>query len=200
MNLNVKYALILAMALTTVQQSYAQSPAPVRPAALDVAAIRRDAAKLEEIRGLLSDPDPNVRLLSMREIMKSGDPVQRQLAMDAGLTSADASMVELALRAILTNVQLIVITVTDMDGKPVTKSNYDVSSISLALTAFDPETGRFTGNGTSGQLQGNVLSFATGGARTGLLVWDPEAGEFRGSINLYDHRIDAARKGSWRPR
>lgn len=199
MNSHAKHALILAMALTTAQQTYAQSPAPVRPAVLDPAAIRRDAAKLGEVRGLLSDPDPNVRILTMREIMKSGDPVQRQLAMDAGLTSADASMVELALRAILTNVQLILITVTDMDGKPVTKSNYNASSIGLALTAFDPDTGRFTGNTLSGQLQGNVLSFALGNY-SGLLVWEPEAGEFRGTVNLWRQEIEATRKGSWRPR
>lgn len=92
-----------SLAAAIPPHALAQQPAPVqnRPATLDLAAIRRDAAKLAEIRSLLADPDPNVRLLAMREVIRSGDGVQRQIAVEAGSTSADSSMVELALRSVM---------------------------------------------------------------------------------------------------
>lgn len=50
------------------------APAQNRTGTLDLTAVRRDAAKMDVLRGLLADPGPNVRMLTMREMLRSGNP------------------------------------------------------------------------------------------------------------------------------
>lgn len=180
--------------------------AQARPATLDPAAIRREATKLAELRALLADPDPNVRLLTMREFARSGDAVQRQLVIEAGLSSAEAALQEAALRAVLANVQQIVMHVTPLDGKGSDGKEFD--NFALTVSSFESETGRVAGqagNKWSGQLQGNVFSFrgdccGYSNNMQGSFIWDAEAGEFRGIVNTNGGQASATRKASWRPR
>lgn len=174
--------------------------AQARSAALDPAAIRREAVKLAELRALLADPDPNVRLLTIREVARNGDAAQRQLAIEAGLSSAEGALQEAALRALMANVQQIVLQVTPQDGK---ESRKDVTSFVLSVEKFDPETGRINGrnySGWNGQVEGGMFTFSNGTYMSGSLVWDAEAGEYRGTVNTDYGRTSGARRVSWRPR
>lgn len=182
------------------------APAQNRPAPLDLDTVRRDAARLAEIRGLLADPDPNVRMLTMRETLRAGNPAQRQLALEAGLASADSAMVELALRSVLADTQQVVISLSAIDstpaqsaGRAARRPTREASSLVLTITSFDVDTGKFSGPLFSGQLQGTVLSFVRRNV-SGKLVWDSEAAEFRGTVNLMNNFADWDRGASWRPR
>ena len=149
-------AITLLAAMISLCAKAQQPPAPPRSAVvLDAGAIRKQAAQMAEVRGLLSDPDPNVRLLAVREISKSGDPIQRQLALDAGLSSAEASLQEVALRAVVSDTQMIFISLSSVDGTPVTTGP---ANLSYNITKFDVETGRIEGNNWKGQVQGAVIT------------------------------------------
>ena len=175
--------------------------AQARSAELDPAAIRREAAKLAELRALLADSDPNVRLLTIREVARNGDAAQRQLAIEAGLSSAEGALQEAALRALMASVQQIVLQVAPQDGKE--EGRKDIASFVLSVEKFDPETGRINGRGYSGwngQVQGGMFTFSNGTSMSGNLAWDAEAGEYRGTVNTEHGRTSGARKVSWRPR
>lgn len=172
-----------------------------RPAAFDPAAIRREAAKLAELRALLADSDSNVRLLTIREVARSGDAAQRQIVIEAGLSSAEGALQEAALRAVLANIRQIVMQVALPDGKAADANEF--TNLALTVKTFDPETGLFAGynESWSGQAQGGTFAFTTNtGNVLGSLVWDAEAGEYRGTINTASGRASGARKASWRPR
>ena len=192
-------AITLLASLAPLAGRAQQPPASPRPAVvLDAGAIRKQAAQMAEVRGLLSDPDPNVRLLAIREIARSGDPIQRQLAIDAGLSSAETSMQQVALRAVVADTSQIFVTMSKADGTPITEG---ASSFALSLSKFDVETGKMSGNCWEGQLQGAVFAFNQGcGGPNGSLVWDTEAGEFRGMVNLSGNAVTGIRKAVWRPR
>ena len=186
------------LCLAAPAASIAQQPS--RPAApLDIGAIRKQAAHMAEVRGLLADPDPNVRLLAIREISGSPDPIERQLAIEAGLSSAETDMQEVALRAMLVDTQQIIIALSKADGSPISEG---MTSLGLTVTKFDPNTGRISQDRLwSGQMQGAVFTFVTGGGMSGRLIWEPEAGEFRGTVNVNsNHSVEGIRKASWRPR
>ena len=175
--------------------------AQARSAALDPAAIRREAAKLAELRALLADSDPNVRLLTIREVARNGDAAQRQLAIEAGLSSAEGALQEAALRALMANVQQIVLQVVPQDAKG--ESRKDMTSFVLSVEKFDLETGRINGrgyNGWNGQFQGGIFTFSNGTYMSGHLAWDAEAGEYRGTVNTEHGRTSGTRKVIWRPR
>ena len=172
-----------------------------RPVAFDSAAIRREAAKLAELRALLADSDPNVRLLTIREIARIGDAAQRQVVIEAGLSSAEGALQEAALRAVLANIRQIVLQVALPDGKAADANEF--THLALTVKTFDPETGLFVGynDSWSGQAQGGTFAFVTNtGNVLGSLVWDAEAGEYRGTINTASGRASGTRKASWRPR
>lgn len=196
-------AAIALMALF-VAPGYSQpaDKAQARPAGLDPAAIRREAAKLAELRALLADPDPNVRLLTIREVARNGDIAQRQLAIEVGLSSAESVVQEAALRAMFANVQQIVLQLAPSDGKGT--SGDERASLVFSVEKFDQETGRISGrnyNSWSGQIQGSTFAFsANGGGWSGSFVWDAEAGEYRGTVNTDGGRASGTRKASWRPR
>lgn len=177
----------------------AQQPSPpARPSVvLDVAAIRKQAAQMAEVRALLADPDPNVRLLAIREIARSGDPIQRQLAIDAGLSSAETSMQEVALRAVIADTQQITINLFNVDGSPIKDGD---TNINLRIDKFDLESGRVNGNGWGGQIQGAVFAFNVCCNRPGSLVWNSETGEFIGTVNVNGSASTGVRKAVWRPR
>ena len=179
----------------------AQQPAAqqARPGSLDIASIRRQAAQLAEVRAVLADPDPNIRLLAIREIARAGDPVQRQIAIEMGLASAESAMQEVAIRALMVNVIQIVFVINDADGKPATKGR---SNYILTVSKFDADTGRIEGSTWNGQLQGVVFNFRASDSYIiiGRLIWDPEAGEFKGNINFHNGDADEDRRATWRPR
>ena len=171
------------------------------PVAFDPAAIRREAAKLAELRALLADPDPNVRLLTMRDVARSGDAIQRQVAIEAGLSSSEGALQEAALRAVLANTRQIVLHVTLPDGKAADTN--EITNLALSVKTFDPDTGILVGynESWSGQAQGGMFAFvANSGTLLGSFVWDAEAGEYRGTINTASGRANGTRKASWRPR
>lgn len=197
-------ATIIVLTSLFVAPAYSQpaDKAQARPAGLDPAAIRREAAKLAELRALLADPDPNVRLLTIREVARNGDAAQRQLAIEAGVSSAESIVQEAALRAMFANVQQIVLQLAPSEGK--SASGDERTNLTFTVEKFDPETGRISGrnyNSWSGQIQGSTFAFsANSGTWSGSLIWDAEAGEYRGTVNTDNGRASGMRKASWRPR
>lgn len=202
---NVKRKILVAVAValqgvSTLPVLAQQTPTQTaRPSTLDMAGIRRQAAELTDVRAALADPDPNIRLLTIREIARTGDAVQRQLAIETGLSSAESALQEVAIRAMMVNVHQIVFAITDADGKPLTQGE---SSFILSMKTFDPDTGKAEGQYWSGQFQGSVFNFLfdNGARRIGRLVWSPELGEFTGVINFDHGTVAGDRRASWRPR
>ena len=191
-------ALVFAAALqASLSTSASAQSQPDRPATLDVASIRRQASQLTDIRAILADPDPNVRLLAIREIARNGDAVQRQTAIETGLSSAETAMQEVAIRAMMVDIGKVVFAITDMDGKT---PKDGPSSYTLSIEKFDPDTGRVSGPSWSGQFSGAVLNFQANGATLGRLAWSPEHGVFEGVINMDFGKVSADRRASWRPR
>lgn len=189
---------IIAVILISFGPATANAQQTIRPTAvLDAGAIRKQAAQLSEVRSLLADPDPNVRLLAIREIAKSGDPIQRQLAIDAGLSSAETSMQEVALRAVVQDTQQITILLSSPDGSAVKEGD---TNVNLHVDKFEFETGKISGNSWSGQIQGAVFSFSVCCSRPGSLVWNSETGEFVGTVNVNGSAANGIRKAVWRPR
>lgn len=172
----------------------------------DAANIRRQAAQMAEFRALLSDPDPTVRLITMREAIRAGDAGQRQMAIDAGLSSSESAMLDIALRGVMVNIQQIIIEFADADGKPSVEGG--VANLRLTLAEFNPESGQTKGtsayNGSpkwSGQLQGVVFSFnAENHWCSGTLSWNSESGDFRGRVNITAGTSQGNRNAIWKPR
>lgn len=176
--------------------------APHAAATFDAAVIRRQAAQLAEFRALLADPDPNVRLLTLREAFRAGDAVQRQIAIEIGLASSESAMIEVALRGMLANTQQVIIGYLDSEGKPI----FD-GGVRLTITKFDGETGHLEGSYPcyadrtwSGQLQGTVFTFS-GPTHycSGNLSWSSETGDFRGHINMEQGAVNKTRSVVWKP-
>ena len=201
-------AALLALTTATALAQPPKTPDPPRPAAVfDPAAIRKQAAQMAEFRVLLSDPDPNVRLLTMQEAMRSGDAVMREMATEAGLASSESAIINVALTGLLANVQQIVLENVDKDGKLTTPGSR--ASVVLHVKVFDQDTGKISGivdtrtsdSTWSGQIKGNVLSFSTtNGSWSGALLWSAETGDFRGRINPNSGRQDGLATVVWKVR
>lgn len=200
-------AIVLALCST---QAGAQQPSkPVEPPrvakAFDPAAVRRQAAQLAEFRALLSDPDPNVRLLMMREAIANGDPTQRDLAIQAGLASNETEMLNAALRGVLADTHQIILEFLDKDGKPVV--DHGLSILRLTVDSFESDNGHIAGRLTcndskwSGQLQGAVISFSSESYYcSGTLSWSADTGDFRGRLNINGGQAEGNRNAIWKPR
>lgn len=182
--------------LVALPPAVAQQAATPRPVPSNQDAIRQDAAQIAKERALLADPDPNVRLLALREYARSADPIQSQIAIEAGLSSAELAMQEVALRAVLAGTRQIVIELKEGGCQHASSA---VSSFNLPLTAFDPASGTVTERSWQGQLSGGTFTFVAG-HRSGSLLFDSDAREFRGTVNLNGGRAGCAQNASWRPR
>lgn len=196
--------LVLGALQATAQPTAKPTDPPRTAATFDAAAIRRRAAQMTEFQALLADPDPMVRLLTLREAIRAGDELQRRTAIDSGLASNEASMLEQALRGVLSNTHQIIFEFVDTDGKPTTKGN--LATLTMSLTKFDSETGQMEGMGFcgrqwSGQLQGIVMNFGeVQNVCSGSLAWVVEAGDFRGHLNLTYGELAGNRSAVWKPR
>ena len=195
----------LGWAPAEAQQAKAAEPARAAPV-FDPAAIRRQAAQLAEFRALLADPDPTVRLLTLREAIRAGDATQRQMAIEMGLASNESAMLELALRGVMANIHQIVMEFVDAEGKSTTAG--DAASLRLTVTQFDTESGQIQGTSVcsgnakwSGQLQGTILAFNTdNNSCSGFLTLVSDPGDLRGHINLYFGQTAGNRNAIWKPR
>lgn len=180
----------------------ASRPAP----AFDPAAIRRQAAQLDEFRALLADPSVTVRLLTIRDAITGSDPTMRQFAMDAGLSSNEPAMIEVTLRGILVNTQQMIIEFVNDEGKPILESN--PATLRLTIEKFDANTGKIEGIGAgnyntkwSGQLQGVTFAFlGIDQHMSGSLRWAGETGDFRGRVNINYGDPRGNRNAVWKPR
>ena len=207
-----RWILTAPAVLLVVWAGQAEAQQPQKPAeasrvakAIDPAAIRRQAAQLAEFRALLSDPDPNVRLLMMREAIANGDPTQHDLAIEAGLASNEVSMLNAALRGVLADTHQIVVEFLDKDGKPTVERG--PSNLRLTIESFNADTGHVAGKITcndakwSGQLQGTVISLNSENYYcSGTLNWSTETGDFRGHFNISAGQTDGNRNAVWKPR
>lgn len=182
------------------------------PRRIDAAEIRRQAAQRAELRALLADPDADVRLMTMRAAILNGDEAERGAAIAAGLASNETAMLEQAIRGIMKSAQTIIIQFADGDGKPVSLDNGGAGgpgteAIQLAVTKFDPETGRVEGktfcrsNGMfQGQFQGVIFAFRADYC-SGSLAWSSDTADFRGRVAVdgYSNAKNMTVTGIWRP-
>ena len=60
--------------------------------------VQERAAKIEEYRRLLNNPDQNVRVAGLDVMLKSDDPAMREIAFNIAFASADDTMRAVALR------------------------------------------------------------------------------------------------------
>jgi len=192
-------ALLTILAAGFAEPAGAQQANTTRAPTLDAGSLRRQAAQLAELRSLLNDPDPNIRVVAIREIARTGDPLQRQLAIDIGLSSAEAAIQQVAIRELMVHVKQIVLALEPPEGKAPPNT---LSSFALTVAEFNPETGALAGlnNYWSGQIQGASLAFVYSSNISANLFWNAEAGEYRGIVNFNSGRAEGDRKASWRPR
>jgi hypothetical protein len=143
--------LILAFALAVVSfmvpafaaQKGAKATLP------DVSAdqIRGRAAKLKEMRDLLADKEPTVRLAAFSQMVDSEDTDAQEMAFDFGFSSADAAILNIALKKRLLRMSSFTVEVTKYGGDWIareTKAGRGVTipnSISWKIDAKDMNAG-----------------------------------------------------------
>ena len=84
--------------------------------------IRARAARLKELRDLLNDREPTVRLAAFSELVNSPDPTSQELGFEAGFNSADGAIRALALRKRLARASTISVEVLESGGEWVAKT------------------------------------------------------------------------------
>lgn len=67
-----------------------------------IEAARSKAAKIDELKKILNDPDPTLRFAAFDAMLASEDPLMRDLAIQTGMDSTDSVMRGMALRRIIT--------------------------------------------------------------------------------------------------
>jgi hypothetical protein len=115
------------------------------------------AAKIEEYRQLLNNPDQNVRVAGLDVMLKSDDPAMREIAFNIALASADDAMRAIALKnkfLYLKNLNFQLSlgdSPTEIESKAI--GEYFGSTFAIELENYDANTGAFTFQGSHGKGQ-----------------------------------------------
>ncbi|MBZ9556915.1 MULTISPECIES: hypothetical protein [unclassified Modicisalibacter] len=75
----------------------------------DLEIARERAAMIDEIRNLLSDDSPSVRLAVFEQVMKDDDPVLRSMAMETAFSNDDERLKTAALRKLIEEREFIAV-------------------------------------------------------------------------------------------
>lgn len=183
-------ALLLALALASTPVFAQQAcPQSMKAGELDPAAIRRSAKAVAELKALLADSDPDIRLLTIKQAITSCDVTLRDTAIEFGLASNETTMVTAALRGTLTGRDALILRYSN--GSDSASKEADNASWVMTIVTYDPVIGKVAGRsscaaGDHGEWTGTVaaaaLTFVTKNAYcSGRLDWIAEKAQFKGT-------------------
>lgn len=116
----------------------------------DPAALRQQASQtsnlIEQYRGLLRDPDANLRLGVFLQLVEVADPVVRTIAYEEGFSSGDSMLRNLAMKLSLFDRTHIVV---EFEGT-------QQPAVALHLISSEPVNGEFGIQYMSGRFPGRV--------------------------------------------
>lgn len=160
-----------------------------------IAQARERARNIEELKGVLNDPDQNVRLAAFEVMMTKGDPVMRELALDTGFASTDQVLRGLALKYAVLGLEQLVLTLEKDESAPeAVQENTDaylvryshILVIDIDSSKVDLSRGYFVNPGSSnqtGNVSGTVITFDYGRHSGDLRLQDDNS--LAGQVN-YD--------------
>lgn len=160
--------------------------------ALDLQAIQQKAAKINEAKGLLNNPDPTVRLAVIEAMIESDDLAMRELGYQAGFANDDDAVRAITLRKRfkeLKNLRLeleLPEKATEPQQKMFANPNYSGAYI-VNVYKYDETTGQFfTNSGNTSPsytatLNGIYLTGSNGSTNFKLKLNDESV--FEGSIS-----------------
>ncbi len=123
--------------------------------------IQERAAKVQEFKALLNNPDQATRLAALDLMTSSEDPVMQEAAYSIGFASADNAMRAVALRRKLKNIQSLAITFDSSSMNEKEKNKY-AEGIILEISDYDAENGQMNVKNKStgkGQITGTKFNF-----------------------------------------
>ncbi|MEM7121954.1 MAG: hypothetical protein AAF563_11795 [Pseudomonadota bacterium] len=149
----VKSAFMIALLMLGVS-AFARAESLPDPEEL-LADVGGDAAKIEQYRQAMRDPDANARLAAFIAMAGTDHPIVRQIAYEEGFASSDMQLRAMALRYSLFDRETFRIRYLDGNSQP------------LMVTIKDPNwtNGDFTayrGGNRPGKVQGLSVEFETG--------------------------------------
>jgi hypothetical protein len=168
--------------------------------AADPAAIREQAAQVNELKRLLTADDPAVRVSAFQNMADSQDRAVRKMAIDNGIVSEDPTLQGLALRYIIGDMNTIVI---DHDNEALkgdalkTFVNKYGHRYAIKIDTFDYGSGKFEGSSVlawggnpyklTGQIAGTALQFSSANC-SGNYHFNPETrAAFTGAMSCENH-------------
>jgi len=181
------------VALVSLLDAGSAFPADPLP---NAAAIKERGARLGELKGLLADKDPSVRVAAFQSMTESQDRAARKLAIDMAITSDDPTLQGLALRYTIGDMNNIVI---ELDQEALKKEAFKEfvkkygDRYAINITSFDYGTGKFSGGyvvpvsgGTlrlTGQIGGTAFQFVSSGCSGNFHFDSGSRAEFKGTIS-----------------
>jgi len=133
--------------------------------------IKKRAGVIGEVKALLNNSDPSIRIAALDTMLKSDDTAMRETAYSMGLNSADDTLRAISLRNKFNELKSIHVAFTLPDGaseKAKAKFAEFGGSLALNIKGYEEKNGRFTfstsigGNYTKdGNISGLMLQFAS---------------------------------------
>tara|TARA_R110000823_G_C15944668_1_gene500789 strand:+ start:488 stop:1102 length:615 start_codon:yes stop_codon:yes gene_type:complete len=136
-----------------------------------IAKARERARNIEEFKGVLNDPDQNVRLAAFEVMVTNGDPLMRELALDTGFASTDQVLRALAFKYAVLGLEQIILTLEKADSAPKnvqerTEAYLEKYGQKLVINIdtgeVDLNTGYFSYGNKTGNISGTVMTFTYG--------------------------------------
>jgi hypothetical protein len=129
--------------------------------------IKKRAGVIGEVKALLNNSDPSIRIAALDTMLKSNDTAMRETAYSMGLNSADDTLRAIALRNKFNELKVMHIAISLPEGadEKVKKVFNDYGgALSLNIKSYDEKTGRFVFNtrfvnGKDGNVSGLALQF-----------------------------------------
>ena len=128
--------------------------------------VRGRAAKLKEMRDLLSDKEPTVRLAAFSQMVDSEDTDVQELAFDFGFSSADAAIRSIALKKRLLRMSNFAVEVIKYGGDWIAKDIKQGRGVTIPTTiswkigAKDRNTGFLAFGFHNGEAKGGGVSIS----------------------------------------
>ncbi len=152
---------------------------------------RERARNIEEFKGVLNDPDQNVRLAAFEVMVTNDDPLMRELALDTGLASTDQVLRGLAFKHAVLGLDQLVLTLEKNESAPkkvqerteVYLERYGQKLvINIDTSEVDLNRGYFAYGNQTGNISGTVMTFDYGNYLGDLRLQDDNS--LAGQVNF----------------
>jgi archaellum component FlaC len=141
---------------------------------------------VERLLALLESPDQSSRIVAFYAIINSGRPSSSELAINKAFASSDEVLRGLAFRAAFSLIKVMEIELSEPKN-PSDREKRDLQHARITNSAmvddikYDVKTGKFSGNFSSGQVSGSIITFRTRSC-TGSLNNKVGSWRFQGNV------------------